>query len=141
MERDLRAQQLEADLLQGVERPGRRERQQLRGALRGTRFVLGLRGVQGAARTGRGLGRQQGRVLQERRRGGQSVAGADPGGCARQLRGGPLVLLYSNNLELTRDAILAAGGSIVTETYEFPGGRRLHFADPSGNELGVWSEA
>ncbi len=25
--------------------------------------------------------------------------------------------------------------------YEFPGGRRFHFADPSGNELGVWAGA
>jgi uncharacterized protein len=24
--------------------------------------------------------------------------------------------------------------------YEFPGGRRFHFLDPSGNELGVWAE-
>ena len=24
--------------------------------------------------------------------------------------------------------------------YEFPGGRRFHFLDPSGKELGVWAE-
>jgi predicted enzyme related to lactoylglutathione lyase len=23
---------------------------------------------------------------------------------------------------------------------EFPGGRRFHFTDPSGNELAVWSD-
>jgi len=23
---------------------------------------------------------------------------------------------------------------------QFPGGRRFHFADPSGNQLAVWSE-
>ena len=23
--------------------------------------------------------------------------------------------------------------------YEFPGGRRFEFSDPSGNELGVWA--
>lgn len=53
--------------------------------------------------------------------------------------GGPLVLLYSADLETTMDAIVAAGGAILQLPYEFPGGRRLHFADPSGNELGVWA--
>ncbi len=32
------------------------------------------------------------------------------------------------------------GGRIVRDTYEFPGGRRFHFTDPSGNELAVWSD-
>ncbi|AZS40564.1 VOC family protein [Microbacterium oxydans] len=53
--------------------------------------------------------------------------------------GGPLVLLYSEDLDATKEAIVAAGGKILQEPYEFPGGRRLHFADPSGTELGVWS--
>jgi len=53
--------------------------------------------------------------------------------------GGPLVLLYSDDLDATMDAIAAAGGTILQQPYEFPGGRRLHFADPTGNELGVWS--
>lgn len=53
--------------------------------------------------------------------------------------GGPLVLLYSADLDATMDAITAAGGTILQLPYEFPGGRRLHFADPSGNELGVWA--
>ena len=53
--------------------------------------------------------------------------------------GGPLVLLYSEDLQASAEAIVAAGGSVVSGPYEFPGGRRLHFADPSGNVLGVWS--
>ena len=53
--------------------------------------------------------------------------------------GGPLVLLYSDDLDATRTAIAEAGGRILQEPYAFPGGRRLHFADPTGNELGVWS--
>lgn len=53
--------------------------------------------------------------------------------------GGPFVLLYSDDLDETRRGIVEAGGEIMTEPYGFPGGRRLHFADPSGNELGVWS--
>ncbi|MGM7680039.1 VOC family protein [Microbacterium sp. A94] len=53
--------------------------------------------------------------------------------------GGPFVLLYSDDLDATARAIAQAGGRIVQEPYEFPGGRRLHFADSSGNELGVWA--
>lgn len=53
--------------------------------------------------------------------------------------GGPLVLLYSDDLDATKAAIEKAGGTILQEPYEFPGGRRLHFADSTGNELGVWS--
>ncbi len=53
--------------------------------------------------------------------------------------GGPLVLLYSDDLDQTAVAIVRAGGTIVQAAYAFPGGRRLHFADPSGNEVGVWA--
>jgi hypothetical protein len=53
--------------------------------------------------------------------------------------GGPLVVLYSERLDATLAAITAAGGRIVTPPFGFPGGRRFHFADPSGNELAVWS--
>jgi predicted enzyme related to lactoylglutathione lyase len=59
-----------------------------------------------------------------------------------QLRlGGPLVVLYSKDLEQTLQAVRAAGGTIVREPFAFPGGRRFHFTDPSGNELGVCSQA
>jgi uncharacterized protein len=54
--------------------------------------------------------------------------------------GGPLVVLYSADLKATEDAIVAAGGTIVVPTFEFPGGRRFHFADGVGNVLAVWSE-
>ncbi|MBO1901388.1 VOC family protein [Leucobacter weissii] len=53
--------------------------------------------------------------------------------------GGPFVLLFSEDLEESGRAIERAGGTIVDGPYGFPGGRRLHFTDPSGNELGVWS--
>jgi predicted enzyme related to lactoylglutathione lyase len=49
-------------------------------------------------------------------------------------------VLYSKNLKATEEAIVAAGGSIVVPTFEFPGGRRFHFSDGVGNTLGVWSE-
>lgn len=52
---------------------------------------------------------------------------------------GPLVLLYSDDLDATVAAVRAAGGHIVREPYPFPGGRRFHFTDPGGTELGVWA--
>lgn len=61
---------------------------------------------------------------------------AEPGEVAR---GGPLVLLYSEDLDRTLAAVSAAGGEVVSGPYDFPGGRRFHFLDSSGNELGVWA--
>lgn len=55
-------------------------------------------------------------------------------------KGGPLVVLFSGDLDATLAAVKSAGGAVVTEPFVFPGGRRFHFADPSGNELGVWAE-
>ncbi|HET9065557.1 MAG TPA: VOC family protein [Gemmatimonadales bacterium] len=55
-------------------------------------------------------------------------------------RGGPLVILYSKDLDATLAAVRSAGGTVVTAPFDFPGGRRFHFTDPSGNELAVWSE-
>jgi hypothetical protein len=55
--------------------------------------------------------------------------------------GGPLVVLYSDDLEASVAAVNQAGGRIVTPPYSFPGGRRFHFTDPSGNELAVWAAA
>jgi predicted enzyme related to lactoylglutathione lyase len=54
--------------------------------------------------------------------------------------GGPLVVLYAVDLEAAASAVTAAGGTIVQEIFSFPGGRRFHFTDPSGNELAVWSD-
>ncbi len=55
--------------------------------------------------------------------------------------GGPLVLLYSDDLDATVAAVRAGGGTIDVEPYDFPGGRRFHFTDPTGNSLGVWASA
>lgn len=54
--------------------------------------------------------------------------------------GGPLVVLYSEDLDASEAAVVEAGGEISTPTFEFPGGRRFHFRDPSGNELAVWTK-
>jgi len=53
--------------------------------------------------------------------------------------GGPLVVLYSEDLEASVTAVKEAGGQIVKEIFEFPGGRRFQFSDPAGNELAVWT--
>jgi predicted enzyme related to lactoylglutathione lyase len=54
--------------------------------------------------------------------------------------GGPLVVVYSTNLEEIEAKVIDCGGQIVQETFSFPGGRRFHFTDPSGNELAIWSD-
>lgn len=55
--------------------------------------------------------------------------------------GGPLVVLFPEDLAASLAAVESAGGQISKPPFEFPGGRRFHFTDPSGNELGVWSKA
>lgn len=55
-------------------------------------------------------------------------------------KGSALVVLYSSNLEASLDKVEKAGGVIVKPIFSFPGGRRFHFNDPSGNEYAVWSE-
>ncbi len=53
---------------------------------------------------------------------------------------GTLIVLYYENLVEIREKVKSAGGTITKEIFEFPGGKRFHFTDPSGNELAVWSE-
>jgi predicted enzyme related to lactoylglutathione lyase len=66
------------------------------------------------------------------------------GGFAKQARvatdGGPLVVIYAADLARMEAKVQAAGGVIVKEIFPFPGGRRFHFTDPSGNQLAVWSD-
>lgn len=60
--------------------------------------------------------------------------------CANTENGSSLIVLYSNDLEAAYSKVLDAGGAIVKEIFLFPGGRRFHFNEPSGNEFAVWSE-
>lgn len=53
--------------------------------------------------------------------------------------GGPLVILYADDLEATQRRVEAAGAAISRPVFAFPGGRRFHFIDPDGYELAVWS--
>ena len=52
----------------------------------------------------------------------------------------PLVILFARDLEAMEARVRAAGGRITRPIFSFPGGRRFHFTDPGGNELGVFSE-
>ncbi len=56
-------------------------------------------------------------------------------------KGGALAIFYSEDLEATQEHVTNAGGDIVRAIYSFPGGRRFHFTEPSGNEFAVWSDA
>ncbi len=53
---------------------------------------------------------------------------------------GVLIVLYHKNLDKIKNKIIEVGGNISKEIFSFPGGRRFHFIDPSGNELAVWSD-
>lgn len=55
-------------------------------------------------------------------------------------QGSALLVLYSINLEASLAAVENAGGKIVKPIFNFPGGRRFHFTEPSGNELAIWSD-
>lgn len=54
--------------------------------------------------------------------------------------GSALIVFYSKDLESTQLKVENAGGSIIKPIFPFPGGRRFHFGDPSGNEYAVWSD-
>ncbi|MGY8642262.1 MAG: VOC family protein [Verrucomicrobiales bacterium] len=53
--------------------------------------------------------------------------------------GAAVVIFYSGKLEETQANVEAASGVISTPTFPFPGGRRFHFTEQSGNEFAVWS--
>ena len=61
------------------------------------------------------------------------------GGLTRGTPGSsPLVLVFSEDLDGSAQAVSAAGGEVVEGPYDYPGGRRFRFRDPSGNVLGVY---
>ncbi len=59
--------------------------------------------------------------------------------CSKE-NGSALIVLYSQNLEATQLKIENAGGRIKKPIFTFPGGRRFHFLDPTGNEYAVWTD-
>jgi predicted enzyme related to lactoylglutathione lyase len=52
---------------------------------------------------------------------------------------GALILLRADDIIDAERRVEAAGGTII-ERLDFPGGRRFHFTDPSGNQLAIYSE-
>ena len=48
-----------------------------------------------------------------------------------------LPVIEVEDFEATLAAVEAAGGAVVQPIFAFPGGRRFHFRDPSGNELAI----
>ena len=52
----------------------------------------------------------------------------------------PLAVIFNKDLEAALARVVAGGGTIVKEIFGFPGGRRFHFADPSGNILAVCTD-
>src|ERR1043166_3466125 len=47
----------------------------------------------------------------------------------------PLPVIEVEDLEATLAAVTANGAPVTKPIFSFPGGRRFHFLDPSGNEL------
>lgn len=60
--------------------------------------------------------------------------------CSNAEAGAALIVLFSDSLEDTESKVRDAGGTINQAIFSFPGGRRFHFKEPSGNEFAVWSD-
>lgn len=50
----------------------------------------------------------------------------------------PLPVIRVEDLDAAFEAVVASGGLVAKAIFAFPGGKRFHFIDPSGNELAVW---
>lgn len=50
----------------------------------------------------------------------------------------PLAAIETDDLEAALAAVEAAGGLVTRPIFAFPGGRRFHFSEPSGNEMAVF---
>ncbi len=58
-------------------------------------------------------------------------------GDATEATRAPLPVIAVEGLDDWPAKVMAAGGMITRPIFAFPGGRRFHFTDPSGNELAV----
>lgn len=54
--------------------------------------------------------------------------------------GGCLIVFYKADLEGAAEKVREHGGTVTKEIFSFPGGKRLHFEDPNGNEYAIWSD-
>lgn len=66
-------------------------------------------------------------------------AGIDGGvrGGETPANGSTTVILYADDLADAERRVVRAGG-VIGARHEFPGGKRFHFTDPTGNALAVW---
>lgn len=48
------------------------------------------------------------------------------------------IIEVKEDLEGALEKVVAAGGTITLPIFPYPGGRRFHFKDPHGHELGVF---
>jgi len=53
---------------------------------------------------------------------------------------GVLLVFYSEDLARDQQRVIELGGTISKEIFDFPGGRRFQFLDPTGNEYAIWTE-
>ena len=60
--------------------------------------------------------------------------------CSKTSKGAALLVFYSADIQSTLQKVIANGGTIIKPLFDFPGGCRFHFTEPSGNELAVWSD-
>jgi uncharacterized protein len=75
--------------------------------------------------------------IQDPTRPGQEFGGLNP--VTPPSRGeGVLALARTDHADDALASVLSAGGRVVVELHEYPGGRRFTFADPWGNVLGVY---
>ena len=61
--------------------------------------------------------------------------------CSTSATGGALLVFYSANIKATLAKVQQHGGIVIKPIFDFPGGCRFHFTEPSGNEFAVWSES
>ena len=52
----------------------------------------------------------------------------------------PLVVFYTEELEMTRGDVVRLNAEITRDIFDFPGGRRFHFRAPGSGEFAVWSD-
>jgi predicted enzyme related to lactoylglutathione lyase len=62
-------------------------------------------------------------------------------GDANEVTAAALAVIQVDDLEAALAAVRNAGGRITKPIFAFPGGRRFHFVDPSGNELSAMQVA
>jgi predicted enzyme related to lactoylglutathione lyase len=53
---------------------------------------------------------------------------------------GALIVFYSCDFEASEALVLSHGASIIKPVFDFAGGRRFQFAEPTGNEFAFWSK-